>query len=121
VETFSAAHHGFSSARHLAAHCWDLEGINRRYQAFLDKWEPRLRTFRGREDVADSECFVQRFLLIHEYRRFFFIDPELPSQLLPEGWCGSPASELFHTFHHLLAERANRYFDSVFEAPPARR
>src|SRR5207249_8899536 len=62
VETFSAAHHGFSSARQLAARCWDLEGINRRYHAFLQEWGPRLRAFQAREDVADSECFVQRFL-----------------------------------------------------------
>jgi phenylacetic acid degradation operon negative regulatory protein len=121
IETFTATHHGTSDPRQLAARCWDLASINRRYQAFLAKWEPLLREFQHREEVADSECFVQRFLLIHEYRKFFFVDPELPTELLPEAWCGGRASDLFHTFHNLLADRANQYFDSVFEGPPARK
>jgi phenylacetic acid degradation operon negative regulatory protein len=121
VETFIAEHQGYSSARQLAAHCWDLAGINRRYEAFLEKWAPQWKELQDRAELADSECFVRRFLLIHEYRKFFFIDPELPSELLPEGWRGHRASELFHTVHNLLADGANRYFDSVFEAPPPRR
>jgi phenylacetic acid degradation operon negative regulatory protein len=64
---------------------------------------------------------VQRFLLIHEYRKFFFLDPELPQDLLPEDWCGIRAGNLFHRLHQVMAEGANRYFDSVFEGPPARR
>ena len=39
----------------------------------------------------------------------------------PIGWQGTPARELFHYFHTLLAEPANRYLDSVFEGPAARR
>jgi phenylacetic acid degradation operon negative regulatory protein len=120
VEMFSAAHMGPSDERELAAQCWDLDGINRRYRAFLDRWRPAFDELRRRGDVADGECFVQRFLLIHEYRKFFFIDPDLPPELLPEVWCGTEARELFHTYHQFLAEGANRYFDSVFEAPPRR-
>lgn len=121
VETFTASHRGHSSEHELAAHCWDLAGINKRYEQFLAKYEPTFEAFTRREHVPDSECFVQRFLLIHEYRKFFFIDPELPAELLPEGWQGSRARELFHSFHHLLAEPANRFFDSVFEAPQRRK
>jgi phenylacetic acid degradation operon negative regulatory protein len=121
VGTFNASHTGHSTERELAARCWDLAGINRRYEQFLAKYEPTFETFRRRDHVPDSECFVQRFLLIHEYRKFFFIDPELPAELLPDGWRGTRARELFHSFHKRLAEPANRFFDSVFEAPPQRR
>lgn len=121
VEMFSAAHAGFSSDRQLAARSWDIEGINRRYQSFLARHEPLYGEFQRRADVTDSECFVQRFMLIHEYRKFFFIDPDLPPELLPDPWCGSKGHELFNAFHGLLAERANRYFDSVFEAPAPKR
>ena len=61
------------------------------------------------------------FTLIHEYRKFFFLDPELPKELLPPGWQGRQAREVFRDFHERLAEPANRFFDSVFEAPPPRR
>ena len=118
---FTASHGGHSSERELAARCWDLAGINKRYEQFLAKYEPTFDAFKKREYVPDSECFVQRFLLIHEYRKFFFIDPELPAELLPEGWQGSRARELFHSFHQRLAEPANRFFDSVFEAPQRRK
>lgn len=120
VELFSAVHQGPSNDRELAARCWDLEGINRRYRAFIDRWQPVFNDLRRRTDVTDAECFVQRFLLIHEYRKFFFIDPDLPPELLPDVWYGHAARELFHTYHQFLAEGANRYFDSVFEAPPRR-
>jgi phenylacetic acid degradation operon negative regulatory protein len=121
VEMFAAAHHGLSDERELGARCWDLDGINTRYRAFVEKWSPAFEEMRHRGDVADAECFVQRFLLIHEYRKFFFIDPDLPPELLPDVWCGTEARELFHAYHQFLAEGANRYFDSVFEAPPTKR
>lgn len=121
VEIFTASHQGISTDRELAARCWDLAGINRRYEAFLARYEPLFKEFQRREDLTASECFVQRFLLIHEYRKFFFIDPELPSELLPEVWHGTRARDLFHAFHSLLAEPANHYFDSVFEGLPVRR
>jgi phenylacetic acid degradation operon negative regulatory protein len=34
------------------------------------------------------ECFVQRFMLIHEYRSSPYVDPNQPSELLPDGWLG---------------------------------
>jgi len=121
VEMFAAEHHGVSDDRELAARCWDLVGLNRRYEAFLAKYRPLLEDLDDRVDVASSECFVQRFLLIHEYRKFFFIDPELPEELVPERWRGTEARALFQKFYALLADRANEYFDSVFEGPPSRR
>jgi phenylacetic acid degradation operon negative regulatory protein len=121
VEMFTATHEGVSDDRELATRCWDLVGLNRKYETFLAKYEPLLKELQDRDDVAPSECFVQRFLLIHEYRKFFFIDPELPQELLPAVWHGYAARELFRAFHGLLADRANEYFDSVFEGPPTRR
>src|SRR5581483_4016460 len=125
VELFAAQHVGFADDRALARRCWDLDALHRRYAAFLAAYEPRLEAHRARlargEAVPDSQCFVERFLLIHEYRRFFFLDPELPEELLPDGWLGGRAAEVFQTYHQLLAERANAYLDSVFEAPPTGR
>ncbi len=121
VEVFSSEHRGPSDERELAARCWDLEGINRRYRAFVDKWAPEFERARRAGTIPDGECFVQRFLLIHEYRKFFFIDPDLPPELLPDVWCGREARELFYAYRQFLAEGANRYFDAVFVAPPGRR
>ncbi len=37
--------------------------------------------------------------LVHEWRRFPFLDPRLPVQLLPENWSGVKAADLFHARH----------------------
>jgi phenylacetic acid degradation operon negative regulatory protein len=125
VELFTATHVGFADDRALARRCWDLAALNRRYAAFLAQYQPRYETHRARlargERVPESHCFVERFLLLHEYRRFFFLDPELPVELLPEGWLGAEAAQLFHAYHQLLADPANAYLDSVFEGPPSGR
>jgi phenylacetic acid degradation operon negative regulatory protein len=125
VELFTATHVGFADDRALARRCWDLAALNRRYAAFLAQYQPRYETHRARlargECVPESHCFVERFLLLHEYRRFFFLDPELPVELLPEGWLGAEAAQLFHAYHQLLADPANAYLDSVFEGPPSGR
>jgi len=125
VELFTATHVGFADDQALARRCWDLAALNRRYAAFLAQYQPRYETHRARlargERVPESHCFVERFLLLHEYRRFFFLDPELPVELLPEGWLGAEAAQLFHAYHQLLADPANAYLDSVFEGPPSGR
>jgi len=123
VEVFAASHIGFSDARSLVKRCWDLDSINTQYDAFIAKYKPRLESHRQRieagEDIEASECFVERFILIHEYRTFPFIDPELPIELLPDGWLGGEAASLFREYHSLLAQKANDFFDSVYEKAPA--
>lgn len=121
VEIFVGRHRGFGDDRALAARCWDLAEINARYEAFLARYRPAYVDHRRRlasgEDGPDVECFVQRVLLIHEYRKFPFSDPQLPRELLPDGWLGDEAAELFHAYHALLGQRANRFCDAVFERP----
>lgn len=124
VELFTARHLGFASDAELAGRCWDLAELARRYRAFLAHQRPCFemdqRRLEGGVSVEGSECFVHRFLLIYEYRRFFFLDPELPRELLPGDWPGWEAAELFRSYHTLLAERANRYVDAALEAPARR-
>ena len=122
VEVFTASHIGFSDGKSLVKRCWDLDSINRQYAAFIAKYQPRLDDHLRRvgmgQDIEMSECFVERFMLIHEYRKFPFIDPELPVDLLPEGWLGAEAASLFREYHRLLAAKANDFFDSIFEKSP---
>src|SRR5438094_826159 len=49
VETFTASHTGHAAPGDLATRCWDLEGINRRYEQFLARWQPALETFKQRD------------------------------------------------------------------------
>lgn len=119
LEFYTATHDGFSDQHALVARAWDLPRINAQYAAFIEKYQPLFDECRANwTTIAPSECFVRRFMLIHEYRRFPFVDPELPPELLPTDWHGLSAAKLFQDYHTLLAEPANAFFQSVFVGPP---
>jgi len=119
LQVFQAKHQGFTDPQKIVAHCWDLKRVHDRYAAFIAKYRPKveehLRRICNNEPVEPSECFVERFMLIHEYRRFPFFDPDLPRELLPSDWLRPKAAALFQEYHNLLADKANRYFDLVFQ------
>jgi phenylacetic acid degradation operon negative regulatory protein len=118
LEFYTASHDGFSDPAALVARCWNVPDINAQYAAFIDKYQSQYDDCRA--DLAAIEpsgCFVRRFMLIHEYRRFPFVDPELPPELLPADWHGIEAAKLFQDYHTLLADKANAFFQSVFVGP----
>lgn len=118
VEVFRARHLGPSDADRLVASCWDLAGVNDRYRDFLKRHGEAFRDARAAAlggGMEPEECYVRRFELIHEYREFPLVDPRLPRALLPEGWVGEEARELFQAYHELLEEPADRYVDQVLE------
>lgn len=120
LEIFTAVRDGFSDQNALVARCWDLPSINAQYAAFVQKFQLQYDTCRANFAALEpSDCFVRRFTLIHEYRRFPFVDPELPPELLPSDWHGYQAAKLFQDYHTLLADKANAFFQSVFVGPPS--
>jgi len=117
VRIFHAEHQGFTDPKKIVSRCWDLSTTHEKYANFLAKYRPKLRVHLKRLQagklIEPSECFVERFGLIHEYRRLPFFDPDLPGELLPKNWLRPQAAALFHQYHDLLADKANEYFVSV--------
>jgi len=122
VEFFTAEHRGFSSDKEIVARCWDLKRLNDYYAAFIARYDPPFQEFQARLMAGDilepQECFVQRFMLIHEYRSSPYVDPNLPLELLPDDWLGERATQLFQQVHNLLVEKAEAFVDSVFARAP---
>jgi phenylacetic acid degradation operon negative regulatory protein len=119
VQVFQAKNQGFSDAKKLVSQGWDLSRIHQKYAHFIEKYQPKLEDHQRRleagEAIEPSECFVERFRLIHEYRKLPFFDPDLPREILPANWLRPKAAQLFQEYHDLLADKANDYFDSVFK------
>jgi phenylacetic acid degradation operon negative regulatory protein len=118
---FRAQHLGDSDHFDLVGRCWDLGGLAARYHSFLRLWMPGVDVIRsGLRDgtLTDEGCYVRRFNLIHEFRRFPLEDPYLPQALLPDEWPGEAAARLFSELHGLLEERADRYVEAVLEEEP---
>jgi len=122
VEFFIAEHRGFSSDEEIVKRCWNLERLNDYYATFIDRYESLLRKCQAELTDSDGldprECFVQRFMLIHEYRSSPYVDPNLPLELLPDDWLGERATQLFQQVHDLLDERAEAFLDSVLAKAP---
>ena len=118
VQMFYGQMEGQTDCSEMVARCWNLATINCEYSQFIEKYGASLNDFQARLDahtaIDPSEYFVRRFMLMHEYRRFPYRDPQLPNELLPHDWHGAQAATLFHKYHDLLAKGANQYFDSVF-------
>ncbi len=119
VEMFTARHDGFSDNTAIVARCWSLAAINARYEIFIQKYKPmyeaHCRLLQDGKDIEPSEYFVRRFLLVHEFRKFPYLDPQLPAELLPADWRGDEAVKLFRQYHDLLAEKANAFFYQVYQ------
>ncbi len=117
VHIFSAQHQDSTDPKRIVARCWDLDNIHRRYAEFLTEYRPKLENHLKRlqtgETIESSECFVERFNLIHEYRKLPFFDPDLPLALLPKNWLRPQAAALFDQYNDLLTKKANEYFDSI--------
>jgi phenylacetic acid degradation operon negative regulatory protein len=117
IQMFQAKHQGSADPKKIVSRCWDLGKIHERYADFIAKYRPKLeghlKRLQAGEIIEPSECFVERFNLIHEYRKLPFLDPDLPRELLPKNWLRPQAAALFSEYHGLLAEKANEYFDSV--------
>lgn len=101
----------------IAATCWDLRALDQDYSAFIDQYAPLMEPRRV-EQMTPEEAFVVRTKITHDYRRFPFRDPDLPSRLLPRDWSGHEAHGVFRATLSNLEAKAWEAFDSVYEQPP---
>jgi phenylacetic acid degradation operon negative regulatory protein len=121
VEVFTARHIGNASSEELVRRCWELPAINTRYQQFISTWQARWKAAQAEVarggSLPEGACFANKTWLVHEYRKFLFVDPGLPAELLPKGWAGFGAWRLFRDYYQLLADGAIRFFEAVYKAP----
>jgi phenylacetic acid degradation operon negative regulatory protein len=89
--------------RDVVAQAWDLAGIEAAYADFL-------ATFGSMAPTTSAEVMTAQIHLVHAWRRFPFLDPALPSELLPAEWAGARAAALFGTLHARWDGPASRHW-----------
>jgi phenylacetic acid degradation operon negative regulatory protein len=89
AQIFAAEHQGGGELAALVAQAWDLPAIEQRYEEFLADFTP----------PSAADPLTRLIELVHAWRRFPSIDPGLPARLLPAGWSGARAGELFAGRH----------------------
>ncbi|SNT50205.1 transcriptional regulator, PaaX family [Bacillus sp. OK838] len=118
VDFFISEYKGPKENQSLVEKSWHLEEIENKYEEFIGKYSKQFivhQSIISRGEMSDANCFVERTNLVHEYRKFLFIDPGLPKELLPSKWNGNHAALLFSQYYQVLAEPASRFFESVFQ------
>ncbi|PPK63603.1 PaaX family transcriptional regulator C-terminal domain-containing protein [Actinokineospora auranticolor] len=94
----------------FARRVWDLAALAARYEAFVAEFAP------AREPVDDPRtAFHLRVRLIHVYRQFATLDPELPEDLVPAPPHRAAAVALFHDAYPVLAAPAQHHFDEAMK------
>jgi phenylacetic acid degradation operon negative regulatory protein len=89
AQVFVGSHAGLGDLRALVRQAWDLDEIEERYEEFLARFRGRL----ARDPLAVTAE------LVHAWRRFPWIDPVLPTSLLPTPWSGVASAKLFARLH----------------------
>jgi phenylacetic acid degradation operon negative regulatory protein len=90
----------------LVADAWDLARVQEQYRAFIGDFA-RART------STPAACFRQQTLLVHAWRKFPFLDPDLPAELLPARWPRARAHALFIERHTRWGAGARAYFEQL--------
>jgi phenylacetic acid degradation operon negative regulatory protein len=115
VDLFTAHHEGFSSLRQQVARWWDLEGINARYAEFLGRFSDAQARWK-RSENGPRTAFEIYVPMLTVWRRLPYLDPGLPPDLLPEGWNGGRAADLFGDLDALLRAPAREHALAVIHA-----
>ncbi|GLY06648.1 PaaX family transcriptional regulator C-terminal domain-containing protein [Actinoplanes sp. NBRC 101535] len=116
LDVFRSRSAGLESDRDIASRAWDLKELDSDYVDLLEVYQPRLADYRAGR-LTGRAALVERTQLIHDYRLFPFRDPDLPSDLLPDGWHGRLAHEIFLEAHGLLRTAADAYVDELIASP----
>jgi len=100
---------GIGDESQLLKAAWDLDNVEERYLEFLE-------SFGARQVVTRRDAFVAQVEMLEEWRRFPFLDPDLPVELLDHDWPGPRAATAFHERHARWHRRAQEEWDSFVAA-----
>jgi phenylacetic acid degradation operon negative regulatory protein len=104
--SFEAELGAIGAPEKVIAEAWDLEGVAAHYHGFLAEFT------RMRPRSAQA-VFAAQTAIVHAWRKFPFLDPDLPQRLLPRRWPRERAHDLFQDRHRRWHEQAQAYFEAL--------
>ncbi|WP_036490187.1 PaaX family transcriptional regulator [Nocardioides sp. CF8] len=88
---------------------WDLEALAAAYDVWMREAADRMAADLAAHADPDEAAYAARFRLVHEWRKFLFTDPGLPSELLPTDWPGHRATAFFQVEGERLRPAASTF------------
>jgi len=101
--TFTATRGSLTLDADVLSSAWELPALADRYQSFIDEFS----TERARTPLEAHSATVR---MVDAWRRFPFVDPGLPGELLPNPWVGSAAQAIFDHRRTEWNEAATNWF-----------
>ena len=112
--SFRAEFGGIGDPAKVVADAWELETVAERYREFVGRFG-RLRP------KTPEAAFRAQTELVHTWRKFPFLDPDLPQEVLPARWPRTRAHQVFAERHAEWQGPAQEYFGSLERLLPAPR
>ncbi len=103
VHLFRSDYAGFTELKQAVSSWWDLPAIEAQYAAFTDTYRPVALDLRQYQRLDDVDAFRAYVPMLTEWRRLPYLDPGLPTELLPADWNAVEARRVFVEIHALLA------------------
>jgi phenylacetic acid degradation operon negative regulatory protein len=88
---------------------WDLDALAASYADWMREATDMVEADLSAHDDPEEAAYAARFRLVHEWRKFLFTDPGLPTELLPRDWPGHRASEFFQAEGERLRPAADTF------------
>src|SRR5215470_1308004 len=104
--SFIARYGDIGAQQDIVVRAWDLSVVEARYAEFISD-------FAELAPVTDAQALTAQTQLVHEWRRFPFLDPRLPRDLLPSRWPGGDAAALFSSKHAAWRDAAGRCWNKL--------
>jgi phenylacetic acid degradation operon negative regulatory protein len=104
--SFSASIGSLGDPSRVLAEAWDLDGVSQAYRGFIER-------FRRLRPTTPAAVFRAQTQLVHEWRKFPFLDPDLPERMLPARWPRAVAHDVFHERRDAWSATAQEYFASL--------
>jgi phenylacetic acid degradation operon negative regulatory protein len=104
--SFRAEPGAFGDTAQVIGEAWDLPVLREHYAQFL-------ADFSSVRPRGGEATFAAQTALVHAWRRFPFVDPGLPDDLLPRDWPRRRAHRLFRERHERWAPAAQAHFDAL--------
>jgi phenylacetic acid degradation operon negative regulatory protein len=109
--SFTGPYAGIGSQACVVGQAWNLDELAARYREFL-------ASFVQMTARTGPACVRAQIQLVHEWRRFPFLDPQLPAELLPPDWVGARAAAIFRERHEAWSEPAQAYWQTIVDRAP---
>ncbi|MGW6659516.1 PaaX family transcriptional regulator [Rhodococcus sp. NPDC055024] len=115
VNLFSADYLGLRPEPEQVTQWWDLDAFETMYSDFISVFRPVLARWRRRRTRDPAAAFADFVRIRTHLCTVPYLDPGLPPELLPNGWLGVQANELFSELSTRLEPAAMEFAWEICE------